>query len=63
MTFKNKKGVLFSRIFSQPILLFYFINNIRNYPFGEESIVNIDNSANQSNDEKYYLEIFCVHFK
>ena len=32
------------------------------YPFGEESIVNIDNCDNQSNDKKYYLEIFCLHF-
>ena len=31
------------------------------YPFGEESIVNINESDDQSDDEKYYLEIVCVH--
>ena len=34
---------------------------ICDYPFREESIVNIDSSDNQSNDEKYYLEIFGLH--
>ena len=35
---------------------------IIDYPFREESIVNIYDSAYQSNDEKYYLDIFWVHF-
>ena len=36
--------------------------HVINYPFGEESFVNVENSANQSNYKEYHLEIFCVHF-